>query len=209
VTLRAGLLLLSLLASPGWRPAGDVDGVHLELRDVAGSRYQEIRATTESAASLAGLCDAVFGKGQSTDGPQRFKVREVIRQTDTDRWTYEQIGVPVLPDRDYVMHVRLLQPPSSGRCEIAFATENLRGWPPRPGIVRIPLIRGSWLLEPDGQGKVRVRYDVFSDPGGGLPAFFVSGAQRSAAVDFLRAILSRATPPESRPRPAVPAAARP
>ncbi|MHB8418618.1 MAG: SRPBCC family protein [Myxococcales bacterium] len=192
--MRAAPLLAPLLlaAASAWRPAGKVDGVRLELRDVPGSGYQEIRAETESAASLSGLCDAVFGKGEDAVGPQRFKHREVIRETETDRWTYEQIGVPVVADRDYVMHVRRLQPAASGRCEIAFHTETLPGWPPRPGFVRIPLIRGSWLLEPEAAGKVRVRYQVFSDPGGGLPAFLVGGAQRRAAIDFLRIILSRA-----------------
>ncbi len=166
--------------------------MQVETREVAGSAYPEIRATTEAGGNLAGLCDAVFGKGQSAGGVRRFKKRELIRETDRDRWTYERIGVPVVSDRDYVMHVHLLSPASSGRCVVAFNTESLPDWPPQPGAVRIPLIRGSWLLEPEASGKVLVRYEVYSDPGGGLPAFLVRDAQRDAAVDFLRTILSRA-----------------
>ena len=192
-------LLLAILltagavpSEPQWRYDGATDGMRVELRAVPGSPFDEIRVTAISSASLQALCDAIFAKGLSGKAEGRFKRRDVIKETDTDRWTYEQISVPVVSDRDYVMHVKLEQPASSGTCRVSFQTETEASHPPVQGFVRIPSIRGSWTLVP-ADGTVRVSYEVFSDPGGGVPAFLVRGKQRDAAVDFFKVILARAT----------------
>ncbi len=161
---------------------------------MSGSPFEEIRVTVVSAASLEQLCAAIYPKVFDGKPEGRFKRREVLRETATERWTYEQISVPVVSDRDYVMHVTLEQPAASGRCEVSFETVSDPLRPPRAGLVRIPDIRGSWTLTPAG-GTVKVSYQVFSDPGGGVPAFLARGSQRSAAVEFLHTILGRASPP--------------
>ncbi len=42
-----------------------------------------------------------------------------------------------------------------------------------------------------------VQYRVFSEPGGGVPAFLSRGSQRSTAIDFMKIILARAAEPEA------------
>jgi hypothetical protein len=37
-----------------------------------------------------------------------------------------------------------------------------------------------------------VSYEIFSDPGGGIPAFLARGGQRSAAIDFVKIVMDRA-----------------
>jgi hypothetical protein len=178
--------------APPWRYDRTVDGLRVELRGVSGSKFDEIRVTGVSTESLDRLCDAVFAKGlDGTKAEGRFKRRDVLRETATERWTYEQISVPIVSDRDYVMHVKLDQPAASGACRISFETESDAARPPVHGLVRIPCIRGSWTLTP-GPGVVNVSYQVFSDPGGGVPAFLVRGPQQSAAIDFFKTILGRA-----------------
>jgi hypothetical protein len=41
-------------------------------------------------------------------------------------------------------------------------------------------------------GRLAVSYQVFSDPGGGIPAFLAGGGQRSAAIDFVKNVMARA-----------------
>jgi hypothetical protein len=186
------LLLIGLSVPPGtlpWRYEKMVDGIRVEARDVPGSPYQELRISTVSKRDLKSLCDAVFSKGNEKP-ESRFKKREVLRETSTDRWTYEQVSVPIVRDRDYVMHVKLDQPPSEGRCQVSFQTEDDPHRPPVRGVVRIPSVRGRWSLAQAG-GVVDVSYEVYSDPGGHLPAFLVRGGQRDAAVDFMKTILAR------------------
>ena len=185
-------LALTILLGAGWRVDGVVDGVKVELRDVEGSKFEEIRLTTTSAEPLQALCDAVWAKGVKDGKEGDFKKRELIKETDTDRWTYEQIALPVVSDRDYVVHVQLLKPASSGACEIAFQTEDDPAHPTAPGHVRLKSVRGHWTLVPNEKGTVDITYLIFSDPGGSTPAFLSKGSQRKAAVDFLKTILKRA-----------------
>ena len=167
----------------------------VEKRAVRGSSFDEIRVTTTSAIPLEQLCDAIYAKGLDGKSNVKFKRRELLRETLTDRWTYEQIAVPWVSDRDYVMHTTLNQAAASGRCEVSFSTENDAGHPPARGVVRMPCIRGHWLVTPLADGRNSVSYEIFSDPGGGIPAFLASGAQRSSAVDFVKNILDRARAP--------------
>ncbi|MCL2448702.1 MAG: hypothetical protein FWD17_07140 [Polyangiaceae bacterium] len=179
-------------AEGSWRPDGTCDGLGVEKRDVAGSSFDELRVTTTSGLDLQSVCDAIFAKGLDGRSNVRFKRREVLRQTSGERWVYEQIAVPWVSDRDYVMHTKLEQGPESGRCEVSFETQNDPSRPPVRGFVRIPVIRGHWSVVPTGSGHLAIAYQVFSDPGGGIPAFLARGGQRSAAVDFVKNVLARA-----------------
>jgi hypothetical protein len=183
---------LALAQAPAWRADGAVEGMSLWLRKVPGAAFEEIRVSTTSGESLEALCDAVWNKHRPAKPEGNFKQQTVIRESETERWTYEQIRVPVVSDRDYVMFVKLEQPASSGRCEVSFETRTDEAYPPRQDHVRIAAVRGHWLLEPIDDGKVRITYDVFSDPGGSVPPFLAWGGQRDAAVAFMKTILARA-----------------
>src|SRR4051812_26033052 len=96
-----GLAILVVgIAPSSWRPDRTVDGMRVERRAVRGSSFDELRVTTDSPLSLASLCDAVWGEGAETKTSSTFKKRVVIRETENERWTYEQIRVPVVCDRD-------------------------------------------------------------------------------------------------------------
>ncbi len=187
------MLLLFLLASPdGWRDVGEVEGMRVEARKVAGSDFEEVRVTAESPLGTEPLCRAVWGDGDMKVQEPGFKLRRVIKQTADERWTYEQIAVPVVADRDYTMHARRLREPT-GLCQVFFETQNDLGPPPQPGLVRIPKISGSWTIEPTDAGAL-VSYVVFSDPGGKIPAFLARGGTRRSVVAFMKTILKRARP---------------
>lgn len=193
------LLFILLVQTPAWQVAPNVpeanrSGMKVELRSVAGSSFEEIRVSTSSSETLQALCDAVWAKAPAGQKPEgAFKKRVLIRESATERWTYEQIHVPVASDRDYVMVVTQVAPPSSGRCEVRFETRTDPAFPPVGDHVRIPNIRGSWRLVQGAPNRVDISYVVFSDPGGSVPAFLARGPQRDAAVGFLKTILARAT----------------
>lgn len=184
-------------STPEWRADGVSDGLWVQRREVRGSSYDEFRVIAARTLNLSRLCDVIFAKG-GVQSNVHFKKRELLRETDTERWMYEQIAVPWVSDRDYVMHTKLEVPASSGRCEVSFATENDPSRPPVRGFVRIPAIRGHWAAAPLADGRLWIAYEVFSDPGGGIPGFLARGGQRDAAIDFVKHVLARAA--ESAPR---------
>ena len=179
-----------LLADPGWKQDKPVGGVKVEWREVPGTPFHEYRLTAESKQPLDKLCDAVWGKDAKVTGD--FKKRVIIKETDSERWTYEQVKVPLVTDRDCIMHVKLVTPASEGRCLVRFDTQEHPDYPPSGDHVRVPMVRGHWLLEPKQSGLVTVTYVIYSEPGGAVPAVFARGGQRDAAVNFMPAILARA-----------------
>ena len=206
LTLRASLIAPFVIAailvagaayaeSP-WRPDGMADGMWIERRQVHGSSFDEVRVTATRPLDLERVCETIFAKGRDVPSTVRFKRREVLRESAAERWTYEQIALPWVADRDYVMHTRLDQRAETGRCEVSFETETDPGHPPLPGVVRIPAIRGHWTVQPTPEGQLYIRYEVFSDPGGGIPAFLARGGQRKSAVDFVKLVLAKASGPQ-------------
>lgn len=186
------LALVVMAQAPLWRLDGVVDGVKVELRDVPKSAFREIRVSTTAPGELQRICDAIFAKGVGEKREGNFKKRQILKETETERWTYEQISLPVVSDRDYVIHVKLEKPASSGRCEVSFQTDDGEAHPIAPGHVRLASVRGAWVVFPVEDGKLSITYVIHSDPGGSVPAFLVHGGQRTAAIDFFRTILARA-----------------
>jgi hypothetical protein len=97
-------------SSPAWRPDGIYDGVQVDRRDVPGSSFDELRLSIFSSSDMQRLCDAVYPPRLATKPERHFKKQVLLRETPTERWTYEQVSVPVFSDRDYVMHAKLEQP---------------------------------------------------------------------------------------------------
>src|SRR5258708_39943417 len=83
---------------------------------------------------------------------------------------------------------------SSTNCEAVAAAHQRR-----TGLIARPISResgpgrrldeGSWKLEPTEDGrKTTVIYDLFTDGGGGLPAFVINMANRQSVNDLFQAI---------------------
>ena len=99
-----------------------------------------------------------------------LKRLDLLSEAGDERLAYEQVEMPLAKDRDYTVRLQKRVDADAQRYEVAFATANDAGPPPDKNHIRVPSIRGRWLIElgPDGKGS-RVRYEVFSDPGGALP----------------------------------------
>ena len=92
--------------SAAWRPDGALDGVRVDRRDVPGSSFDELRLSVVSSLSVERLCDAIYPAKLPAKPERRFKTQVLLRETPSERWTYEQISVPIVSDRDYVMENR-------------------------------------------------------------------------------------------------------
>jgi len=178
-----------------WHPDGVKDGIQVETRPVPGSSFEELRLSLTSTVSVQRLCEELFPKVLPTPLPRPYKRREVLRETPTERWTYEQISVPLFSDRDYVVHAKLEIPGSTGRCALSFTAEADPSRPPVSGYVRIPALRGRWDIFPMADGKLSIQYRLYSEPGGGMPAFMTRGSQRSTAIEFMKTTLAHAAAP--------------
>jgi hypothetical protein len=191
------LQCLTLTAFAGsWRTLSDKDGLRLETRDVSGLPFWEIRLVARSDSSVQTLCDVVWDSGEPGEQPPEIKLRQVVEyKTSNERVTYEQVKVPVVSDRDYVVHSTRKNDPQ--KCEVAFENVTDKGPAPRKDHVRVPKIFGSWTITPSANGSLAI-FTIYSDPGGGVPALFAQGPQRDSAVAQMRNMLAKAKKVEAR-----------
>jgi hypothetical protein len=127
-----------------WRADGIFDGVQVERRDVPGSSFDELRLTVMSSSRLQRLCDAIYPTKFPPRLERRFKKQELLRETQTERWTYEQISFPPCRFRPRLRHscetrtVRIERPlsrvlPNGGR-PVPSARARVRANPPSSAV---------------------------------------------------------------------------
>ncbi len=177
-------------AEEKWQQVTVKDGVVVERRSVPGSSFHEHRARFSVKVSPDGLLDAIWS-GINDQLPITVKQRKVIKQADGEMILYDQIKTPVVSDRDYTLRIYKV-PHQDAQREVCFETVNHLGPPPEPHHVRIPMVRGRWLLSPAADGGSDVTYTVYSEPGGSIPAFVIRGAQVNQIIMDMKRIALRA-----------------
>src|SRR5262245_47336944 len=176
-----------------WQNVANRDGVLVERREHEGSRLYEMRATAESPLPPATIFSTIWRQQDYPQFVPYLKRLDVLSDAGDERLVYEQIAVPLARDRDYTVRVERRADPTTQRYEIVFSSANEAGPRPDGSHLRVSAIRGRWLVEPgpEGQGS-RVHYQVFSDPGGGIPTWLVNRAQGDGVAKLVRAMLDRA-----------------
>lgn len=184
-------LITADAAAPQWKNQGQSEGVTIESRPMKGSSFDELRLTAKSPRKPTELCRAAWGDGALKKAEPGFIARQVLKESENERWTYEQISTPIVSNRDYTMHAKRVSDATTGICQVLFDTRNQDGPPVANGFVRIPRISGSWTLEPEGDGTL-ITYLIYSEPGGNIAAWMAKGGQKSSAVKWMKTILARA-----------------
>jgi hypothetical protein len=174
-----------------WHVLSNRDGLLVERR-AAGASLYELRATAESSLAPAAIFETIWKQREHPQFVPHLKRIDLLSESGDERVTYEQVEIPLARDRDYTVRLQKRVDAAAQRYEVAFATANDAGPPPDRHHVRVPSIRGRWLVEPGQEGKgATLRYEVFSDPGGALPAWVLNWVQGDAVGRLVRAILQR------------------
>jgi Polyketide cyclase / dehydrase and lipid transport len=105
---------------------------------------------------------------------------------------YMVLTPPLVGPLDYTIrvHEKLVKNPNGStsyhsRWELA----NTDGPPPRPGITRVTINEGSWLLEPIGN-QTRATYTLYTD-GGGIPPLVMNFANKQSISRLFDALHAR------------------
>ena len=127
--------------------------------------------------------------------PQWMPYLKEARVIDArERVVYHRVSAPLVADRDYVIQFR---DTSSGnvtrRSWIAAPAPFAARAPALDGVVRVTTTDGAWSIEPAGPGRSIVRYVMFIDPGGDVPAAFANLAALVMLPHVVNAVCKRAT----------------
>jgi ribosome-associated toxin RatA of RatAB toxin-antitoxin module len=186
------LLTLAQAAAGGWTTAGNSRGVALAYRDDPALEIREVRATTElsfSAARIFALVCDFTNYGSLVPGVQ--EVKTISRTTPSDYEIYMRYAPRflVVEARDVVVRVQgQSSPDGTSQCQ----WNDLKGREPeRKGIVRMPFLRGSWMIEPLDETRSRVVYQVAVNPGGRLPRWLVRRGAVGALPDVIDQVRRR------------------
>ena len=179
-------------AAGGWTAAGTTRGVALAFRDDPRLDVREVRATAElpfPAARIFPLVCDFTNYGSLVSGVQEARVLSGAAPADYEIYMRYAPRFVVVAARDVVVHVQgQSTPDGSSRCHWTDLEERLSR---TKGVVRMPLLRGSWTIEPLDAMRSRVVYQVAVNPGGRLPGWLVRRGAVSALPDVIEHVRRR------------------
>jgi hypothetical protein len=173
--MRLALALIPLVAAaqaPGFKHVGSHAGV--EVYRQMRSPVIELVADGEIAAPPSQVRAVVLDYAHAHEVTDHVVESRVLQSGKRDVYVYQRLDLPIVADRDYTQHCWWGEkgPQLSVRCVV----DNGHGPAPRPGVVRVPTLDGSWELTPihDGMATHAV-YHVRIDMAGSIPKWMVSG----------------------------------
>jgi hypothetical protein len=185
------VLLLLALAADGWEEVDRADGIVIEARERSGSRYHELRATTQIRLKVDALCQAAFGPDTFDAQEPSLKSRKLISASEGEHVHYDQMATPIVKDRDLVVRDRM-QRDADGSCHVQVDAIAHPDVPVREDHVRIEGLHASWSFQPLPNGETSVTHVTWTDPKVSLPLAMVEAGRRRNLVEWVKLILQRA-----------------
>ena len=184
-------------AREDWKLAKQTGGVAIYSRPHPGSHLKEFRAIGEIEASS----DAVHKVIDDVEAYARFMPytaeARVIKRNQKSIVTYQRVAPKIVSDRDYTVRIEKKSWPANNG--IAYLSEwkpaNDQGPAEKPGIFRIKLVNGYWLLEPNGPNKTRATYFVFTDSGIVVPPFLANTISETGITKLFAAVRKQVKKP--------------
>jgi hypothetical protein len=165
------------------------------FRDDTKANAREVRAYTDIASPPW----HVFSVVTDFDNYPKFmpytKEEKILEHLSPSQFlVYSVITPPATAWRDSVSAITFTKgTPENGGVFKSEWEARPTAAPTRPGVVRIPLNQGYWLLEPiDAGRRTRVTYEILTNPGGNIPRFIVDSGATIGIPDLFNAVRRRA-----------------
>jgi len=190
--------------APGndWKLAKQTNGVAIYSRPHPGSHLKEFKAIGEIDAASDTVHKVIDDvEAYSSFMPYTTEAR-VIERKQNSIVTYQRLSPKIVSDRDYTLRIEKKSWPVDNG--LAYLSEwkpaNERGPAAKPGVFRVKLVNGSWLLEPLGPNKTRATYSVFSDSGISAPVFLANTISETGISKLFAAVRKQAKNPKYQPK---------
>jgi hypothetical protein len=184
------LLMVSCLFGDEWREVSKNPSLTISARHRSGSTLEEIRVVGELNATASKVQTVL---GEVAKYPEFMPYTKESRILGSDnQLCYMLLSPPIVGERDYTIRVSRESRKGEGGATNYYThwdVANAEGPPPRPGVSRVNINEGSWLLEPVGD-KTRATYVLYTD-GGGIPAFLANIANKQSMAQLFEALRAR------------------
>jgi hypothetical protein len=129
--------------------------------------------------------------------PYTAEARVLKREKDS-LVAYQRLEFPVISDRDYTLRSRWQRwsGPDGPIYWIRWQPANDLGPAEKPGVQRVNVCEGGWLLEPHENGGTKAIYTIYTDSGGTIPALLANNGSRIAIRKVFDAIRKQVKDPK-------------
>lgn len=182
----------------GWKFAVKAGDVTIYSRLRSGSPIKEFKAVGEIEAPTRVVHSVIADfENYPRFMPYTVECRLIKREADA-LVGYQRLSPKICADRDYTLRVR------SKSWAVPSGVSYMNWWTPandlgpseKPGVVRVKICEGGWLLEPEGANKTRATYSVYTDTGGLIPAFLANRASQMGITRLFSAVRKQTRDPK-------------
>src|SRR6266404_8517274 len=201
IALLVAAMPLSIFAatqSEEWKAVKQTGGVTIYSRPHPGSHLKEFRAIGEIDAPSHAVHKVIDDVESYTSFMPYTAEARVLERKHNSILTYQRISPKIVSDRDYTIRIEKKSWPA--QYGLAYFSEwkpaNEHGPAERPGVFRVKLVDGSWLLEPIGPNKTRATYFVFTDSGIAVPPLVANKISETGISKLFAAVRKQAKDPK-------------
>ncbi len=174
------ILILPLAFSQNdWKLKKERKGIKVYTRAVEGSGFKQFKGITEVGAPLSSIIGVLMDIDSYTEwSPKTAEARVLEKEGDHRTIHYIKTNAPwPVSDRDGIYTMNVQKTGNKVKVDVGCKPTYL---PEVEGVVRIQETAGGWELTPLQNGKVEVKYQVHSEPGGSIPSWLAN----SSVVDI-------------------------
>ena len=181
-----------------WKLSAREKNVAIYTRPRPGSPLKEFKAVA-SIDAPSNAVSAVIDDFQNYPKFMPYMTECQLIKRDGDSIVgYQRLSPKVCADRDYTLRVWKKSWPISDGLVFAshWSPANELGPPEKKGVVRVKICEGKWLLEPDGPGKTRATYFIYTDSGGFIPSFLANRISLTGITKLFAALRNQVRDPK-------------
>jgi hypothetical protein len=179
-----------------WEQVSNKDGIVVQRRSVSGSKLKEFRGRGIIAAPIGRVLAVIRDADRRAEwmpscGDSHLVAEDLAARTQI---AYHRTRAPwPVSDRDSVNRAEMIVEPQKHRVYLPFAAITSPAIPPVKGVVRMPAMRGHWILIPvDGGQRTDAEYQVFANPGGILPDWLANLASKTLPRETIAGLRKQA-----------------
>ena len=171
-----------------WEQVSNKDGILVQRRSVSGYKLKEFLGRGVIEAPIGRVLAVIRDANRRAEwmpacGDSHLVEEDLVKRTQV---AYHRTKAPwPVSDRDSINRAEMVVEPAKHRVYLPFVAIT-SAVPPVKGVVRMPMMRGHWILVPvDGGRKTEAEYQVFADPGGLLPDWLANLASKTLPRDTI------------------------
>ncbi len=175
-----------------WKLVKNSNNIKAYVKKENNSKVKSVKVETVAEASLSQLVSIIKDASSHNEWVFMNNGACILDSIDRFHWKYHgwsELPWPVM-DRDFITDVVLIQ--DSVDYSIKIISRAIPDYlPENEDFVRVPLANSQWTLNPIGNGSVHITFELLTDIGGKIPAWFINLAVTKGPMGTMEGLLEQ------------------